>query len=132
MDIITACNASDLNKKEWMKIHNVSPKSFYRWQKILRDRALSEMEDYSYPILPSYAEGTSNSTVQEPAPGFVDMTAVMSQGVKERIPAVAETEPQQNSMKTELMIQVGSYNLYIGNGITESTLATVLKVIGNA
>ena len=32
----------------------------------------------------------------------------------------------------ELVIQAGRYNLYIGSGITESTLTTVLKVIGNA
>ena len=35
-------------------------------------------------------------------------------------------------MQPELMIQVGSYKLYIGSGVTEATLTTVLKVIGHA
>ena len=35
-------------------------------------------------------------------------------------------------LEPELVLQAGSYHLYIGSGITESTLATVLRVIGNA
>ncbi len=37
--IITECNQSGMQKKDWMKVHNINPKSFYRWQKILRDEA---------------------------------------------------------------------------------------------
>ena len=39
---------------------------------------------------------------------------------------------EKNQIEPELMIQIGSYQLYIGSGVTESTLATVLKVIGHA
>lgn len=36
-EIIVAGNTSGMKKKEWMRIHNVSPKMFYRKQKELRD-----------------------------------------------------------------------------------------------
>lgn len=131
MDIITACNASDMNKKEWMRIHNVSPKNFYRWQKVLRERALSEMEEYRYPVLPPCSGELSEQDSSKEASTFVDMTAIISRE------AEAASKPQmeavgQKQLVPELMIQAGRYNLYIGSGITESTLAMVLKVIGNA
>ena len=131
MDIITACNASDMNKKEWMRIHNVSPKNFYRWQKVLRERALTEMEEYRYPVLPPYCEEPSEQDSSKETSAFVDMTAMISRE------AEAASKPQmdavgQKQLEPELMIQAGPYHLYIGSGITESTLAMVLKVIGNA
>ena len=38
-NIVTECNQSGMGKEEWMRIHNVSSKSFYRLQKIHRDDA---------------------------------------------------------------------------------------------
>ena len=131
MDIITACNASDMNKKEWMRIHNVSPKNFYRWQKVLRERALSEMEEYRYPVLPPCSEELSEQDSLKETRTFVDMTAMISREAedasKPQVDAVG-----QKQLVPEIMIQAGPYHLYIGSSITESTLATVLKVIGNA
>ena len=28
--IITECNQSGMQKKDWMQLHNINPKSFYR------------------------------------------------------------------------------------------------------
>ena len=38
----------------------------------------------------------------------------------------------EESIHPELMIQTGRYKLYIGSGVSEATLSTVLKVIGHA
>ena len=129
MDIITECNASHMNKKEWMKLHNISPKNFYRWQKVLRERALNKMEDYGYPILPRYAEGECEASGREQVTDFVEITGIIGQE-KEKGRTLVSAE--KNQIEPELMIQIGSYQLYIGSGVTESTLATVLKVIGHA
>ena len=129
MDIITACNASDMNKKEWMKLHNISPKNFYRWQKILRERALNKMEDYGYPILPTYNEETEEEIAQGQTTEFADITGLIAQGGEKKTALVSTGKTQ---VVPELMIQAGSYQLYIGSGITEDTLTTVLKVIGHA
>lgn len=36
-DIIHQCNKSGMIKKEWLRQHDISSKSFYYWQKKLRD-----------------------------------------------------------------------------------------------
>ena len=133
MDIITACNTSDMNKKEWMRIHNISPKNFYRWQKVLRERALIEMEDqeYRYPVLPPYSEELSEQDSTKETSTFVDMTAMISRGAEDASKSQMDVVGQKQ-LVPELMIQAGPYQLYLGRDITESTLATVLKVIGNA
>lgn len=41
--IITECNHSGMQKKDWMQLHNINPKSFYRWQKILRHEAATTL-----------------------------------------------------------------------------------------
>ena len=122
MDIITACNASNMNKKEWMKIHNISPKNFYRWQKVLRERALTRMEEEGTPALLPCAGAVSELAAEEEGPGFVDMTAMVSH----------EAEAVHMQIVPELMLEVGSYHLFVGSGITETTLSTVLKAIRNA
>ena len=122
MDIITTCNASDMNKKEWMRIHNISPKNFYRWQKVLRERALNRMEEEGSPALLPCTEAVGEPAVQEEGPEFVDMTVM----------APHEAEAVHMQIVPELMLEVGSYHLFVGSGITETTLSTVLKVIRNA
>ena len=129
MDIITECNASDMNKKEWMKIHNISPKNFYRWQKVLRERALIEMEDYGYPILPTHDEEAGKASSQERTTNFVDITGILAHEAERKAALVSAGKKE---IEPELILQVGSYNLYIGSGVTEATLATVLRVIGHA
>ena len=41
--VITECNQSGMQKKDWMQLHNINPKSFYRWQKILRHEAATTL-----------------------------------------------------------------------------------------
>ena len=128
-EIISACNTSGMKKIDWMRIHNVSPKNFYRWQKLLRDHALEE--DYGYPIVPDHITLSSKRQDQSPETQFVDMTAMITRET-ETVRKSASESVVPKKITPELVIQAGRYNLYIGSGITESTLTTVLKVIGNA
>lgn len=123
-EIIIACNTSGMKKKEWLQIHNISPKTFYRNQKQLREY---EMEKAG---LTSVAIPASQSHTE-----FFDLTTALTRQANE-IKTQTWAEPinsiSPNQMTPEVMIQVGSYNLYIGSGVTETTLATVLKVISRA
>ena len=127
--IIVACNTSGMKKADWMRLHGVSEKSFYRWQTRFRKEALDEAAE-SAAISAGQAESLQRAQGQEMIPGFVDVTALITR--KEELPRSFQAGNQSEQLTPELMIQAGRYNLYIGSDITESTLATVLKVIGNA
>lgn len=130
--IVTTCNTSGIKKTDWLRIHCISEKSFYRWQKLFRDQALEELpEESRSPILPEIARISNGEKDPENVPALVDITAMISQE-KETVTAPKYCIGAQSSMQPELMIQVDSYKLYIGSGVTEATLTTVLKVIGHA
>lgn len=123
-EIIVACNTSGMKKKDWMKIHNISSKSFYRKQKELRE----------YEMELAGITAADISARQKPAE-FFDLTTALTQERNEistRIKKDPISSVPQKQITPEVMIQVGSYNLYIGSGVTEATLATVLRVIGHA
>lgn len=128
-EIITACNTSGMKKADWMRLHGVSEKSFYRWQNVLRDQVLDEVES-NYPIVPDYI-AVSDRLQAGAVPELVDITAIVSQKPVGKISPVQSTVPQKQ-ITPEIMIQAGPYNLYIGSGVNETTLATVLRVIGHA
>ncbi len=48
-EIIVACNTSGMKKNEWMRIHNISPKMFYRKQKQLREYEMEKTGIMSAP-----------------------------------------------------------------------------------
>ena len=128
-EIIVACNTSGMKKIDWMRLHGVSEKSFYRWQTLFRKEVLDEATENA-AISAEQAESLQRVQGQEMTPGFVDVTALITR--KEELPRSFQAGNQSEQLTPELMIQAGRYNLYIGRGITESTLAMVLKVIGNA
>ena len=123
-EIIIACNTSGMKKNEWMKIHNIDSKSFYRRQKELREY---EMEKAGITV-------SDIPVGQKPSEYFDLTTALIRQtndistpiGIKDK-----NSVPSQMN-QPELVIQAGSYHLYIGSGITESTLTTVLRAISHA
>ena len=50
-DIIHQCNQSGMIKNEWLKQHNISSKSFYYWQKKLRDEDFMISNEEETPSL---------------------------------------------------------------------------------
>ena len=127
--IIVTCNTSGMKKVDWMRLHGVSEKSFYRWQTLFRREALDGAAESS-KISAEQAETLQRVQRQEMIPGFVDVTALVTR--KEEFPKPFQEGNQAEQLIPEVMIQAGRYNLYIGSGITEATLATVLKVIDHA
>lgn len=123
-EIIVACNTSGMKKREWMQIHNISPKTFYRKQKQLRE----------YEMEKAGLTSTDIPSGEKPAE-FFDLTTALTRQTN-KVPTQTWAEPinsiRQNQITPEIMIQAGPYNLYIGSGVTETTLTTVLRVIGHA
>ena len=119
-EIIVACNTSGMKKKDWMAIHHVNSKTFYCMQKKIRETELDKME-----IPMSDSEGSTFPS------RFVDMTSMLSHP-ESSTPLDAVQSASSERVLPEIMLQAGPYQLYIGKGITEATLATVLKVIRNA
>ena len=117
--LVTACNSSGMLKKDWFAIHHVNPKTFYRYQKALRERALD-------------VAGVTAQCSDLPSTQFVDLTDAFRgtehQPVQDQTNECWQTASQ---IVPELVIQAGQYNLYVGSGISEGTLSTVLKVIRN-
>ncbi len=122
-EIIVACNTSGMKKKEWLQLHNISPKMFYRKQKELRE----------WEMLKAGITAADIPAGQKPAEFFDLTTAITNQRKEISVATEMRYEKKEPRIKNpEVVIQAGPYNLYIGNDITEKTLATVLKVIGNA
>ena len=125
--IVTECNTSGMRKIDWMKLHNVSPKAFYRWQKILRDHAIEEHEKESNANSATDLTAVNQASV----PVMVDMTAMITSQLESGARQSETASLVSTGLTPEIMLQAGQYTLYIGSGITESTLSTVLKVISH-
>ncbi len=122
-DIIVACNTSGMKKKDWLEIHNICAKTFYRKQKELRELEMDKAGIASTDI-------PAGQSARE----FFDVTTALA---RQKNAVSTQTAPGGNVSypqmdQPELMIQVGAYNLYVGGNVKEATLATVLKVIGRA
>ena len=118
-EIITACNTSGMKKEEWMMQNHINSKSFYRYQKMIREY---EMEKMELPKLSEYYQ--IPAAIQ-----FVDVTDVVRNADMNRQCLPAADRTAKEGLQPEIMIRAGLYNIYVGSGIHEETLATVLKVI---
>lgn len=117
LQIILAATNSGITKKQWCKEHQVSTKTFYRWQKIIREEEAGRFQQMRL----SYSPGSA------PAP-----TVQMLPSVDTSDTAMESAAPVLQAIRPEIILQAGKYQMVIGGGITENTLATVLRVIGNA
>ena len=123
-EIVVACNTSGMKKKDWLAQNNINPKSFYRKQKEIRDYELNNME----LTVPTDQNAVAGKTTQE----FVDMTALTRPIINQRNAGTTGYQYGADAMQPEMMLQVGTYQLYIGSRITGATLKTVLEVLKNA
>ncbi len=122
-DIIVACNTSGMLKKDWLQIHGINAKNFYRHQKELRELEMEKAGITSEDI-------PAGENHQE----FFDVTTALASQTNtistQKNPECGMAYQKMN--QPEILIQVGAYNLYVGSNVTEATLTTVLKVINHA
>lgn len=118
LQIILAATNSGMTKKQWCEEHQISKKSFYRWQKVIREEEAEKFQQMSL----SYAGNSVSIPINPgctPAAQFCDL-------------GTQPTWVDISAFRPEMLLQIGKYQMVVGNGISETTLATVLRVIGNA
>ena len=111
-----------LSKKQWCRENGVYYRTLMYWQRRFQLEALDLMENHE-ATLPMKQDPVS-------VPVFADMTPQLEalQTEQESAPA----EPEITPPAPELMIQAGSFRIYVNGSIQESTLKTVMRVIRHA
>ncbi len=117
LQIILEATSSGMTKERWCREHQISTKTFYHWQRIIREEEAERFQQMNLSYSPepsraSTAQALPSATIPDTAKGAA-------------FQAVQVIRP-------EIILQAGQYQMIIGGGVTESTLATVLRVISNA
>lgn len=128
--LIIAANSTDLNKKEWCAQNGINEKTFYYWQRKVRQKAAETMNALKVATqsspMPVAKDGTIvTSHVQN---SFVELQYRNEETAFS--PAACETEPGNED--PELVLQVRDCRLFIRGNVQEHTLAVVLKAVRNA
>ena len=111
--IVLEANKSAISKKDWCRQKGINLKSFYYWQKKIRNEAAKDMEEASNASLPVPAAPSAFVEIPFPSQSY------------------RESEPS-HALSPELMIQIGDCRVYVAGTIQDRTLDTVLKVLRNA
>lgn len=127
--IVEASN-SGLPKTKWCQQNNIKIRQFHYWQRKIRDYVL-EHPDVSAEDLCDSGHGflkTQNS------PSFYELSCRQMSSIQKNEDASIPPPPEPSAIPQApaLMLQFDRFRLYIGDGFTESTLSSVIKVIRNA
>lgn len=101
--IINNCLASGQSKKTWCRENGVCEKTFYYWQRILRNEAYIEMKELSIP--------TPIPQTPEPPVAFVELK-----------PTPVEVEPVP-AFQPDIVIRKGQLVLEIANSASPELLS---------
>ena len=113
---------SKRSKRQWCEENGIRYRSFLYWQKKFQKEAISQIEKQKDEL----SVGADSAVV----PKFVDLTSHLRalQSDQASIPGEAE----HAGLAPEVMIQAGSYRIYVSGSVHADTLETVMKVIGHA
>ncbi len=124
--IVSEANESGMYKTQWCQQQGIKIRQFQYWQKKIRDYILEHpglsIADLINPEKTVPAT-VPNGSFYEISPRQQSMlsTGMETSGTTERLPQVPA-----------LMLRVGSFQLYIGDGFNEDTLSSAIRVIRNA
>ena len=120
---VYACINRDpkISKRQWCKDNGIKIRSLMYWQRKFRLEALAQMENSKAAL--------SVRTAGYSVPVFADVT--------EKLEEIQSDKVKQNfqdslTMPPELMIQTGSYQIYVNGSIQMTTLEKVIRVISLA
>lgn len=101
--IIKNCRSSGETVTAWCRENNISSKSFYYWQRKIRNNVFDTMKD----------------------------TEIQSKTNFVQLPAPIESSIDTPSFKADMVLHVGNNVLELSNTTSENLLSIVLKVITN-
>lgn len=122
--IMQEAAASGIPKVTWCKQNGINRRQFFYWQKRIREFVLEQHPELGAPVPDSQIREVNNQMTSS-LPIFYELN-----------PQSAHPSATGNaaafSFSAEAMIQLGQYQVYIGNTASESTLAMILTVIQHA
>ena len=111
-----------ISKRQWCRENDVKIRSLMYWQRKFQLEALDQIEGRD-PSLPIRTDPVN-------VPAFADMTSRLEALHTEQDTVVPEQDTSK--LAPELMIQAGSYRIYVNGSIQEDTLEKVMRVIRHA
>lgn len=121
--LIMEANTSSLTKREWCRQNSINPKTFYYWQRKLRQiEAEKVLSSAALPEIPK-------SKVEPVPSAFVDLTHLYKEGTS---PVRNQDTSMPSAFSPQLMLMDGQYRILIGDAVQEQTLVTLLRAIRNA
>ena len=116
--IIIEANNAPVSKKVWCRENGISEKQLYYWQRKIRRREAAALPVPASEQAVPAAAGSAGEFVELPFSGSCHEQVPVNQVRPDGLPAV--------------LIEISGFRIYVGDGIREDTLRTVLTVAGNA
>lgn len=107
-NIIKECLASGMNKTAWCREHGISDKSFFYWQRRLREEAYISTVDSSSPPAVNKVDVPA-----EPPVDFVEL----------RLPE--QSTVSSASFRPDVIIRKGSFSIELSNTASEELLSRI-------
>lgn len=127
--IIQEAATSGLTKTEFCARKGIDRRQFFHWQKQIREYVLKNNPELGLPA-PPHGQMQQirevNSQIMPSLPVFCEITPR-----EDAHPAPAVQRPE-TSFSPGAMIQIGPYQIYVGESASEQMLSTILSVIRHA
>ena len=123
--IVRECINRDpkISKRQWCLENSIRYRSLMYWQQKFQKEALA------VTVINDHGNSLPVQSGSVNAPAFADMTAQLETLRTEQCPPA---EQETLMPEPELMIQAGSYRIYVSSSLHESTLETVMRCLGTA
>ena len=124
--ILQEAAASGVPKVTWCEQNGINRRQFYHWQKKIREFVLEQHPELGLSV-PEGQIRAVNSQMTSSLPIFYELNPQV-----ESSSSTAHENSSAASFSAEAMIQLGQYQVYVGNAISERTLSMILSAIQHA
>ena len=128
-EIIQEAATSGLTKTEFCARKGIDRRQFFHWQKQIREYVLENNPELGLPAPPHgqmHQIREVNSQIMPALPVFCEITP------REDTHPAPATQLPETSFSPGAMIQIGPYQIYVGDSASERMLSTILSVIRHA
>lgn len=127
--IIQEAATSGLTKTEFCARKGIDRRQFFHWQKQIREYVLENNPELGFPAPPHgqmHQIREVNSQIMPALPIFCEITP------REDAHPAPAAQRSETSFSPGAMIQIGPYQIYVGDSASEQMLSTILSVIRHA
>lgn len=121
--LIVDANTCGMMKKEWCRLHGISERRLYYWQKKIRDAALADHDREE--------DCNSLAVPQDHNVGFVELKppVMPASFIEESTTERSDVRPAKQGC---VVLQYGTFQLSVDDPCAEATLRMVMKVLQDA